>query len=162
VYTNRFAPIVSVATLVAAGMCFAPSLADAPVVPGHAIVARPEGDALVIWDATTEVTAIVKDKVADPAAKDRLERDALNELVVEESKLSNVTAVNIRVVYTKTGDVSPTYGSATFAGVERYATLTMTAADLKGDRDKWKETAAGTAALPAWVAFTISGELPPR
>ena len=89
-------------------------------------------------------------------------RDALNELVLEQPKLGKLTSVNVRVVYTKTGDVSPVYGTPTFAGVERYGTLAMTADDLKNDRDKWQEAAAGTGTLPAWVTFTVSGELPPR
>jgi hypothetical protein len=104
----------------------------------------------------------VKNNVPDVAANDRLERDALDEIVLEGPALSNLKSVVVRVVYMKTGDVSPVYGSPTFAGVERFATLTMSAADLKSDRDKWKEAAGGTGALPGWLAFSIVGQLPPR
>ena len=129
--SRRRASFVVTAALAAVAAGASAALADVPVVPGHAIVARPEGD-------------------------------ALNELVLEQPKLGKLTSVNVRVVYTKTGDVSPVYGTPTFAGVERYGTLAMTADDLKNDRDKWQEAAAGTGTLPAWVTFTVSGELPPR
>jgi hypothetical protein len=139
-----------------------PAPAAPAAVPGHAVLARVEGRALVIWDSTLEVAQIVKDKLPDAAAKDRLERDALGELLLEAPNLGRARSVDVRVVYTKTGDVSPVYGSPEFAGVERYATLTMPAADVKRDRGRWQEAATGGGALPAWIEFSISGELPPR
>jgi len=152
--------IVAVATLIST-LPIA-TFAAAPDVPGHAILARAEGSALVIWDSTTEVADIVKDKLDDATAKSRLERDALDEAAIEAPKLTNATSITVRVVYTKSGDVSPVYGSPTFEGVERYATLTMSMNDVKNDRDKWKEAVAGTAALPSWINFSVSGDLPPR
>jgi hypothetical protein len=154
--------LVACAVLVAVAGAVTIVDADPPSVPGHVIVARAEGDALVIWDATAEVTEIVKDKLDDDAAKDRLKRDALEEVTLEESKLSNLTSISVRVIYTKTGDVSPVYGSPTFAGVERYAVLKMSAADVKSDRGQWKEAVAGAGTVPSWAAFTILGSLPPR
>jgi hypothetical protein len=127
-----------------------PAPAAPAAVPGHAVLARVEGRALVIWDSTLEVAQIVKDKLPDAAAKDRLERDALGELLLEAPNLGRARSVDVRVVYTKTG------------GVERYATLTMPAADVKRDRGRWQEAATGGGALPAWIEFSISGELPPR
>jgi hypothetical protein len=66
----------------------------------------------------------------------------------------------VRVIYSKTGEVSPVYGTPTFADVERFATLTMKAEDAASDRDKWREL--GDGAPPAWVQFDVVGELPPR
>ena len=148
------------ATLALAVAPGAPAAAD-DAVPGHAIVARTAPDALVIWDATADVTSIVKDKVSDTDAASRLERDALRVLASTADRLKRAKTVTVRVIYNKTGDVSPVYGSPTFAGVERFANLTVDAADVSGDKDKWRDL-SDKAPVPAWVAFKIVGSLPPR
>jgi hypothetical protein len=136
--------------------------ADVSQVPGHVVLARTEEDALAIWDSTPEVAAIVNDKVSDADAKARLELDALRVLAQVQPKISsNAKTITIRVIYSKSGEVSKVYGTPTFAGVERYANLKVKAADAASDRDKWKEL-GDKAAPPAWVDFEVVGELPPR
>jgi hypothetical protein len=156
-------PIAARAAVAALAAFFVPGTAATatPEVPGHVVLARAEGDALLIWDSTAEVAAIVSDKLSDAAANARLERDALRVLAAEQSKVTSAKSITVRVVFSKTGDVSPVYGSPTFAGIERYATLKIDAADVSSDRDKWKEL-ADDATPPAWVKFDVVGELPPR
>ena len=138
------------------------SVALATVFPGHVVVARVSEDALIIWDASPEVAMIVSNKVANDAANDQLERDALRVLAQALPKLEkSAKTVTVRVVYNKTGDVSPVYGAPTFAGVERYATLALSYKDAAGDRQKWKELDAKHA-VPAWIEFKVIGQLPPR
>ena len=156
----------TVSALIAAFVCcFSGTVANGgaaePAVPGHIVLARTEADALVIWEATPEVAAIVSGKLSDADANARLERDALRVLGQEAPKLASARTITVRVIYSKTGDVSPVYGTPTFAGVERYATVTISGADASSDRDKWKELADG-ATPPAWVRFDIVGTLPPR
>ena len=149
--------------LVAAG-CFAvtaSALAD-DAVPGHAVLAKPDGDALVIWDASPVVASIVKAKTNDDGANDLLERDAVHVLATMAPDVDkSAKTITVRVIYSKTGAVSPVYGTPTFMGIERYATLTVHASDVQGDRDKWKELDAKTA-VPSWFAFKVTGLLPPR
>jgi hypothetical protein len=139
-----------------------PAWAENSAVPGHVVLARTGDDALAIWDSTPEVAAIVSVKLGEADAKARLERDALRVLAQVQPKISSsAKTISVRIIYSKTGDVSPVYGSATFAGVERYAILKVNAVDAATDRDKWKELGDG-AAPPTWVQFDIVGELPPR
>jgi hypothetical protein len=139
----------------------APARAAGAPVPGHFILARTHDDALAIWDSTPEIAAIVNGKLSDADAKARLEHDALRVLAaVTPEVASNAKTISVRVIYSKTGDVSPVYGTPTFADVERFATLTMKAQDAASDRDKWKEL--GDAAPPGWVQFDVVGDLPPR
>jgi hypothetical protein len=153
--------LACVATLVATGT-YIPASADESKPPGNVIVARPAGNALLIWDASADVTAIVANKTSDADAKTLLERDAASALAASLSKVaSDASSVTLRVIYQKSGAVSPVYGSATFAGVERYATLRLSGKDARSDRDRWREPAAGSP-LPAWFAFDITGELPER
>ncbi len=138
-----------------------PTRAADDVVPGHVVVARSSNDALVLWDMTAEVAALVRDRTSDDVANARIERDALRVLARSIQRLPHAKTITIRAIYNKTGDVSPTYGAATFLGVERYATITMDAGAARSDRDGWRELGA-TAPIPAWIAFKIVGALPPR
>ncbi len=147
-----------------AAACFtvtSAALAD-DAVPGHAVLAKPGGDALVIWDASPVVASIVKSKTDDAGANDLLERDAVHVLATMAPNVDkSAKTITVRVIYSKTGAVSPVYGTPTFMGIERYATLTVPAGDVQGDRDKWKELDA-KAPVPAWFAFKVTGLLPPR
>jgi hypothetical protein len=130
-------------------------------VPGHVIVARENDDAVLLWDATPDVADIVRERLSDADAEKRLERDALRALATSLDRVPNARTVTLRVLYSKIGDVSPAYGSPTFAGVERYATLTVDARRAAGDDDRWKELGPRSA-VPAWIDYEVVGELPPR
>jgi hypothetical protein len=138
-----------------------PLFADADV-PGHVVLAKPGGDAVIIWDATPVIVTIVNEKANDEAANALLERDALRDVAkLAKALSSDAKSVTLRVTYQKIGAVNPAYGAQTFAGVERYALLTMDGSDVRSDRDKWMEL-ADKSPLPSWVHFSIAGQLPPR
>lgn len=127
------------------------------------VLARAEGDALVLWDASDLVTQIVADRDPDPVANALLERGALRAAAQALPQLKGAKTIAVRVIYQRTGAVSPAYGAATFAGVERYALLTISAADAASDKGKWREAGtANTGPLPANVTFAITGALPAR
>lgn len=152
------AAALALATAIPAG---APA-ADAPPVPGHVVLAKPGPEAVIIWDATPVVVTIVNDKMRDDEANALLEHDALRNVAKFAKAISaDAKSVTLRVTYQKIGAVNPAYGAQTFAGVERYAQLTLPAADVRNNRDKWMELGERTA-VPAWVQFTIVGALPPR
>jgi len=155
-------PFVALSFALVLGFLGAPVRAEEPPIPGHVVVARVSDDALIIWDASPEIASIVTNKTGDEAATEQLERDALRVLAQNVAKLEkSAKSVTVRVIYNKTGAVSPIYGAPTFAGVERYATLAVAYKDAVSDRDKWKELDQKHA-VPAWVAFKVIGQLPPR
>ena len=129
---------------------------------GHVVLARTGPAALVLWDATQEVTDIVKTKTPDAQANDRLERGALRALKSTFANLKGSKTITIRITYAMTGAVSPQYGQATFAGIERYANLSVDVAALKDDHDKWAEASVGNGPLPDFASLKIVGTLPPR
>jgi len=154
--------LAALAFVLVLGVLGSPVRADEAAVPGHIVVARVSDDALIIWDASPEIASIVTNKIADDAANNQLERDALKVLAQSLAKLEkSAKSVTVRVIYNKTGAVSPVYGAPTFAGVERYATLEVPYKDAVSDRDKWKELDPKHA-VPTWVAFKVIGQLPPR
>jgi len=149
------AAVLSLAVPVAAG-------ADEAAIPGHAVLARATGQALIIWDATPLFADVVRRKLPDSEANALIAHDALRILARMQPDLDkDAKSVTVRIVYAKKGEVSPVYGTATFEGIERYATLNANAADLSTDKDKWKEFDPN-APLPSWLSFAIVGKLPPR
>jgi hypothetical protein len=129
-------------------------------VPGHVSVARVTDDALIIWDASPEVAGFVTNKTPDAQANAQLRHDALRVAAANFSKLEKTAkSVTIRVIYNKTGAVSPVYHAETFAGVVRYATLEFPYKDAAGD-SKWKSLDAKSS-LPGWMKFTVLDKLPP-
>ncbi|HEY4439437.1 MAG TPA: hypothetical protein VGN14_03220 [Candidatus Elarobacter sp.] len=152
--------LAALAAFAAAGIGIA--VADAPPLAGHVIVARTGADALLIWDASSDVSAIVADKSSNEDAERRLQRDGLRIIVSSLGKLdASAKTISVRIVYDKTGAVSPVYGAATLADVERYATLTVPAAAIRAHTVVWRDVEPGKA-LPAWVSFRVTGQLPPR
>jgi hypothetical protein len=134
----------------------------AATYPGNAVLAKPAGKALAIWDASPLVATIVKNKIADDVANAMLERDALHVLATMTPLIDKgSTAITVRVTYAMTGAVSPNYGHVPFAGIETYATLTAPASNALADRDGWKELGPKDA-IPEWFAFNVVGLLPPR
>jgi len=137
-----------------------PSLAaaDANDVPGTVVLARATGEAVALYDASPEVAAVVRERMGDTAARGRLAKDALRVLAKEIPDVSQARSVVVRVTYTRSGDVSPVYGTPTFAGIERYANLKARISDVRGDKSDW----ARSTKLPKWAKFEVVGKLPPR
>jgi hypothetical protein len=153
--------ITSFVIAVAAAFAHVAAAAET-AVPGTVVVARASSDALLVWDSTPEIASIVKEKLSDRDANARIEHDALHVLAESLDKVGKeAKTITVRVIYSRTGDVSPVYGTPTFLGIEKYATVAATRADLVSDRDKWKEL-GDTVELPAWFKVEILGKLPPR
>ncbi len=140
--------------------------ADAPKFPGSAVVVATGnssangGKALIIWDATDEVADIVAKKQDADTANGRLFHDSLHALAANVGALDkSASSVTVRIIYQKTGAVSPVYGTATLQGVERYATVTLVAKDAADNRESW-QSLKDDAKLPDFVKVKILGTLP--
>jgi hypothetical protein len=137
-----------------------PLAATAQPVPGAVSVARTTEDALIIWDASSEVVGFVTNKTPDEAADAQLRHDALRVAAANIGKIeSSAKTVTVRVIYNKSGPYSQVYKADTFGGVVRYATLEMPYKDAAGDKDHWK-TLDAKSKLPSWMKYTVLDKLP--
>ena len=129
-------------------------------VPGGVSVARTTEDALIIWDASSEVAGFVTNKTPDEQANAELRHDALRVAAANISKLEkSAKTVTVRVIYNKTGPYSQVYKADTFGGVVRYATLEFPYKEAATDKDHWKSLDAKSQ-LPSWMKFTVLDKLP--
>ncbi|HEY1975704.1 MAG TPA: hypothetical protein VGG89_04120 [Candidatus Baltobacteraceae bacterium] len=130
-------------------------------IKGEVIVAKTQGNAIVLWDITQSVAALV----ATPSSHDEKIRDvelqASEILLAHLAEMSAASTVEVRALYQRNGDVSPIYKTATFAGVERLLTITATYAAAVKNKAAWeKQLAAG--AMPSGITVEVTGDLPPR
>lgn len=131
-----------------------------PVRPasGPVILTRAGAEASYTWDSSTYVAQLVNEKVPVAEGLRALEASALSALA-SKAKTAKATTVSIKVVYSRTGAVSPVYKVATFAGIEKVCTITVRRSDLMKDADSWSSSlAAGT--VPAQVKIDVTGRLP--
>lgn len=133
----------------------APALAEG----GTVVVAKAGATPLLLWDATAMVTAAVASKRPREAALRDLESQAMQILGRHARALNNAKSLTIRVIYQKTGAVSPVYGTATFEGVERLFELTAPYEKVLHAKQLADSIARGT--VPSGVRLNITGTLPP-
>lgn len=158
----RFRPRGAIVAMVVALLTCSGGPAYAQQAPGNVILARVAGDALLVWDASPDVKTIAVNKLSDDAANALLRHDGLKAIAQSLSEINTkAKTVTVRIVYDRSGAVSPAYGSPTFAGVERYASLGMSWRDAITNRGNWKSLAANSP-LPDWIQFKVTGSLPPR
>lgn len=134
------------------------NLHAAAATAGNAVLVKSGSDALVLWDATQPVTEIVLQKKPRVQALRALEAQAVG---IGESKVAaGARTIAVRVIYARTGAVSPVYNAATFASVEKLATITMPAKPLKTLSRKWAQMFKD-GKTPAGVTLRVTGALPP-
>jgi hypothetical protein len=127
---------------------------------GTVVQARAGANPLFLWDATAAVTAIVEKKQPREMALRELEVRALQILSARAMSVKSAKALTIRVIYQKTGAVSPIYGSATFEGVERLFELTV-APDPLRTQEKTMAQTINASKVPSGMRLVVTGELPP-
>lgn len=130
--------------------------------PGPVVLSRAHGDALAIWDATADLTALLANKTSAEDALRRLEADAVT-VMAEKAKLlpSDAKTLTVQVIYQRTGAISPTYQVATFAGIERLLTVKAPVNEIAAKSAAWSaELRVGK--TPAALTVTVAGKLPPE
>jgi len=127
---------------------------------GMVVVAKGGASPLLLWDATPLVTTIVTNKQPRPAAMRDLESQAMQILGDRVRALPRAKTLTIRMIYQKTGAVSPVYGTATFEGIERVFELTAPASDARLHAKQLAD-ALGHGSLPASLHLNVTGTLPP-
>jgi hypothetical protein len=154
---RAFAP----AALPAALLAMASAAGAQPVVPGHQVLTRTSGDALIVWDATPDVNALASAKPGREKAAARLRSDALRVAAhFVHAVDAHARSLSVKVIYYQTGPPDPRYPTVPFQGTVVYGLLRLPYRDASVDRDHWMTLAPGRP-LPRWVVFTQSGALPP-
>jgi len=128
--------------------------------PGPVSVARTTGNALILWDASSEVAEFVTSKTPDDRANAQLRRDAVRVAAANIFKLEkSAKTLTVKVMYNKKGPWSPDYHADTFGGVVHYADLEFPYKAAEAGKDHWKSLDAKSQ-LPSWMKFTVLDKLP--
>ncbi len=140
--------------------CLDLAIAD-PIRPviGPVILARTGVQSTYLWDATPYVTQLVADKDVGDSGMHALLGTAMSAML-QEAPASHAMTLTLRVVYTRSGDVSPVYGTLTFNGVEKVATLTASRGAIMKFGAVWAQDLAN-GKFPHDFKVEITGKLPP-
>jgi len=126
---------------------------------GSLILARSGAQSLYLWDASKYVAQLVSDKDLGPQGLRDLEATAIKALAAK-IRSSRAKSVALSVLYSKTGAVSPVYGTATFAGVEKVLTLSSSRSELVRYAARDADQLLRGANVGA-IHVTVTGTLPP-
>jgi len=139
-----------------------PSLADDVPSSGQekVVVAKTVTDALLIWDATPDLVSLEQEKVPSQSILTTLESRAVG-ILQEKAPVFAATADTgaIRIIYQKIGAVSPVYGTPTFEGTERLATLSASTKTIQ-QLTKPQIDSISQGKDPAGVKIDVTGKLP--
>jgi hypothetical protein len=139
-----------------------PATAGADDALGPAVLTRAHGDALAIWDATADLTAIIATNPSAEVTLQRLEADTFTVLVTKSKALkADAKTLSVSTIYRRSGAISPQYQTATFLGVEKLLTLEANVEAAQANEPAWTEQLrAGK--IPGGVTVTVTGKLPPE
>ena len=154
-YKNRLPGMaISLALLGSA----APAHADGPS-HGSVVVAKPGGHAILVWDASTDVGAALQKSEPPDQITTQLEVAAVRILMDRAKTLTSASDIRVKVVYDRTGDVSPLYKAETFSGIEHLLIVSATRkAAISGGKTWSASLDAGV--LPAGVTTEVTGKYP--
>jgi len=125
------------------------------------IVAKANGDAILIWDAGSVVANILRDKTPIDAAMRSIESQAANLLFLKGSQLPNASSISLRVVYPRKPEFNPQYGVELSTTVERLMSLKTTPALLTQNGKTWAAT-INEGRSPRDLTVTVTGQLPQK
>jgi hypothetical protein len=157
--------VASIASVCLVALFFGTSVAgysaEDEAVPGHAVLAQPGGDALVIWNASQVVASIVRSKMSPTEADSLLEHDAIRVLAKMLPDIdATAKTITVRVIYALSGEVSPLYGNPTFKGFEQYALLSVNGRDARAHKLQLSRPEEDP--ISGTFSYKIIGRLPPR
>jgi hypothetical protein len=138
-----------------------PAATAEPTITGSVVVAKSGSAALILWDATSDVTAATSAQAPQAQTITHLETLALQILHDKSASLTHSQTLTVRVLYDKTGAVSPVYHSATFEGVEHVFDLTVPRPLLLKQYAKL-EAEIAQAKIAAPMQLNMTGTLPPQ
>jgi hypothetical protein len=146
----------------ACGAVLVVATAAAPLPAGPIVLARTGSDALVLWDASSEMISLIANKMPADAMMRKLESDAVVILGDRAKAVASGTkTLTVQVIYQRSGAISPAYQTATFLGIEHLVAVKapLPAAATRGDA--WAEDVRN-GKTPDELTVTVSGKLPPE
>jgi len=155
----RFVPLLALLVALASQ----PAISDTAIRPadGPIVLARSGATAIYLWDASPYVASLLKEGVTSDAGMRALEATAVSILADKASTNADARTLSIRVVYQKTGAVSPAYGTATFNGIEKVMTVSLMRDDaVRSGKQFASDVAAGN--VPSQVHIDVTGVLPSK
>jgi len=136
--------------------------APARPIIGTLILAKENGNALLIWDCTRELASLVARKTKPEDEIKTLKTDAVRALLQNSKRLAKTaTTLTVRVVYNRVGEIDPRYGTPTFQGVERLMMLEAPVPLIPKAAASWIhaiETASPTKGLTVQVTGKVPGQ----
>jgi hypothetical protein len=130
---------------------------------GPVVLTRAHGDALAVWDATTDLATLVNAKSSAEETLRRLESDALTVLIQKAKVLApDAKTLTVQTIYQRTGAVSPTYQVATFAGIERLFTIKAAVGGTEATNGAGWVQQLKAGKVPDGVTVVVTGKLPPE
>lgn len=162
-FSKGFAPDLSEAAVMLRSLFALTALAFIAAVDptsGTVVVAKTQGNAIVLWDVTHDVSAIVAEPGTTDAKMHEVEVAAAKILLARLGEVPAATSVEVRVVYQETGEASQFYRANTFGGVEKLLVVSASREAAAHNKDAWTAQLAKNE-LPAGVTASVTGALPP-
>ncbi len=125
---------------------------------GPIILARSGVVSTYLWDASPYVAQLVAENNVGVAGLRTLEGTAVT-VLRDKAMTSHAKTIVLRVVYTRSGAVSPVYGTLTFNGVEKLAILTAARDAVLKLGAAWAQGVAN-GKIPHDLKLDITGALP--
>jgi hypothetical protein len=127
---------------------------------GAVVVAHGAPDVVIVWDASNELILMQGRSLGSDAILHHLQSDAVSIAADRARRFgSRAAKIQVRVIYSKTGAVSPVYQVATFEGIEQLMTVTVAASPVRTRAGTW-ETALAGGTVPSGVGVVVTGALP--
>lgn len=125
------------------------------------ILARVRGDAVVVWDATDELLAMLTKKESKAKILRALEVEAARLLVDRAGKIKDrATTLTVHVTYKRIGAISAAYKTATLEGSEQLLRLKAPVGAATGANTWPADITSGK--VPKDLEVTVVGALPPE
>lgn len=129
-------------------------------ITGTVVVAKTEGDAIVLWDVTKSVKAFAEGPGSTDDKMHRLEIEAAKILLARLGEMPAASTVSVRVLYQEIGAVNPAYAANTLQGVEKVVVVTAPRAAAAHNSAAW-QAALDKGELPSGINASVTGQLPP-
>ena len=130
-------------------------------LPGSTVLARSDAHATIIWDATPLVASLVQQNASQSRELSALELPAARLIVERAASLRQAKDIAVKVIYARTGAVSPVYNNVAYAGFERILTLVSSRKAVMRNARAWNDSIRD-GRVPSGIQVIITGQLPQK
>jgi len=109
----------------------AASASEAAWASDNVIVAKSGTAVVLLWDASSAVGSMLRQNVGNDAILRAVERESISIVISKAAAFPKARTIEVRVIYARTGAVSPIYGTPDFVSFERLVTVKVAASALR-------------------------------